>query len=122
MLISDPLRLTNGVDALSSLCRQKSKPVYNATRGGRGCGAPYAGRGGRGRGRSFGTAIEPMELPLAALVLRIPQNDLSDISVGVGELSERDGNFTMTLPPTPAEQASHRHTVIFGYLLDYSLL
>ena len=63
-----------------------------------------------------------MELALAALVLRSPPHNLSDIIVEVGRLSERDGNFTMTLPPTPAEQASHRHTVIFGYLLDYSLL
>ena len=59
-----------------------------------------------------------MELPLEALM----QDILSDITAGVGELSERDGNFTMSLPPTPTEEASHRHTVIFGYLLDYSLL
>ena len=65
---------------------------------------------------------EPMELPLVALMLRSPQDNLSGMTVDVGELSQRDGNFTMTLPPTPPEQASHRHTVIFGYLLDYSLL
>ena len=75
-----------------------------------------------GEGDRLKRPSEPMELPLAALVLRSPQDDLSNISLSVGELSERDGNFTMTLLPTPDEQVSHRHTVIFGYLLDYSLL
>ena len=75
-----------------------------------------------GEGDTLEQPSEPMALPLAALVLRSPQDDLSNISVGVGELSERDGDFTLTLPPTPEEQASYRHSVILGYLLDYSLL
>ena len=75
-----------------------------------------------GEGDTLERPNEPMALPLAALVLRSPQDDLSDISVVVGELSERDGDFTLTLPPTPEEQASYRHSVILGYLLDYSLL
>ena len=75
-----------------------------------------------GEGDTLEQPSEPMELPLAALVQRSPQDDLSNISVGVGELSERDGDFTLTLPPTPEDQASFRHSVILGYLLDYSLL
>ena len=59
---------------------------------------------------------------LAALVLSSPPDELNNISVGVGDLSERDGDFTLTLPPTAEEQASHRHSVVLGYLLDYSLL
>ena len=73
-----------------------------------------------GEGDRLEQPSAPIELPLAALVLRSPQDDLNNISVGVGELSERD--FTLTLPPTPDEQASHLHSVIFGYLLDYLLL
>ena len=75
-----------------------------------------------GEGDSLEQPSEPMELPLAAMVQCSPQDDLSNISVGVGELSERDGDFPRTLPPTPVEEASHRHIVIFGYILDYSLL
>ena len=62
-----------------------------------------------GEGDRLEQPSAPIELPLAALVLRSPQDDLINTSMGIGELSERDGDFTLTLPPAPDEQASQRH-------------